>query len=123
MTQQTPLLTRHDLEAKIVKRSWQDEGFRKEFTADPAGAFVRYLDVPAATLPRIVVHEETPGSWHIVLPHIPANTSELSEQDLEKVAGGFTPTLVVVSITAASIGASISTSISASAMVSVDRGW
>jgi hypothetical protein len=123
MTQQTPLLTRHDLEAKIVKRSWQDEGFRKEFTADPAGAFVRYLDVPAATLPRIVVHEETPGSWHIVLPHIPANTSELSEQDLEKVAGGFTPTLVVVSITAASIGAGISTAISASAMVSVDRGW
>ena len=123
MTQQAPLLTRHDLEAKIVKRSWQDEGFRKEFTADPAGSFVRYLDVPAASLPRIVVHEEEPGSWHIVLPPRPANTNELSEQDLEKVAGGFTPTLVVVSITAASIGASISTSISASAMVSVDRGW
>ena len=123
MTQQAPLLTRHDLEAKIVKRSWQDEGFRKEFTADPAGSFVRYLDVPAASLPRIVVHEETPGSWHIVLPHKPANTSELSEQDLEKVAGGFTPTLVVVSITAASVGAGISTAISASAMVSVDRGW
>jgi hypothetical protein len=123
MTQQAPLLTRHDLEAKIVKRCWEDEGFRKEFTADPAGAFVRYLDVTAANLPRIVVHEETPGSWHIVLPPRPANTTELSEQDLEKVAGGFTPTLVVVSITAASIGASISTSISASAMVSVDRGW
>jgi hypothetical protein len=123
MTQQAPLLTRHDLEAKIVKRCWEDEGFRNEFTADPAGAFVRYLDVPAASLPRIVVHEETPGSWHIVLPPRPANTKELSEQDLEKVAGGFTPTLVVVSITAASIGASISTSISASAMVSVDRGW
>ena len=123
MTQQAPLLTRHDLEAKIVKRSWEDEAFRKEFTADPAGAFVRYLQVPAASLPRIVVHEEEPGSWHIVLPPRPANTNELSEQDLEKVAGGFTPTLVVVSITAASIGASISTSISASAMVSVDRGW
>jgi hypothetical protein len=123
MTQQAPLLTRHDLEAKIVKHCWEDEAFRKEFTADPAGAFVRYLDVPAASLPRIVVHEETPGSWHIVLPPRPANTNELSEQDLEKVAGGFTPTLVVVSITAASIGASISTSISASAMVSVDRGW
>jgi hypothetical protein len=123
MTQQAPLLTRHDLEAKIVKHCWEDEGFRKEFTADPAGAFVRYLEVPAASLPRLVVHEETPGSWHIVLPPRPANLNELSEQDLEKVAGGFTPTLVVVSITAASIGASISTSISASAMVSVDRGW
>jgi hypothetical protein len=79
MTEQAPALTRHDLEAKIVKRSWEDEGFRKEFTADPAGAFVKYLQVPAAGLPKIVVHHETAGSWHIVLPSRPANINELSE--------------------------------------------
>jgi hypothetical protein len=47
-----PLRTRHDLEAKIVKRCWEDEAFRKEFAGDPSGSFVRYLDVPAARLPR-----------------------------------------------------------------------
>jgi hypothetical protein len=88
MAEAIPVLTRHDLEAKIVKRCWEDEAFRKEFTADPAGAFVRYLEVPAADLPKIVVHEETPGSWHIVLLPTPRNIGELSEEDLEKVAGG-----------------------------------
>jgi hypothetical protein len=81
-------LTRHDLEAKIVKRCWEDEAFRKEFTADPAVTFVKYLDVPAASLPKIVIHQEPAGSWHIVIPAKPAFANELSEQDLEKVAGG-----------------------------------
>jgi hypothetical protein len=94
-------LTRHDLEAKIVKRCWEDEGFRKEFTADPAGTFTRYLEVPAASLPKILVHEEEPGTWHIVLPAKPANTSELSEADLEKLAGGGTPLLVSVPVVSA----------------------
>jgi hypothetical protein len=81
-------LTRHDLEAKIVKHSWEDEGFRAELVADPAGTFVKYLEVPAASLPKIVIHQEEPGSWHIVLPAKPPHSSELSEADLEKVTGG-----------------------------------
>jgi hypothetical protein len=77
-----------ELEAKIVKRCWEDAAFRKEFTADPAAAFVKYLAVPVASLPRISVHQEEPGSWHIVLPARPANAAELTEVDLERVAGG-----------------------------------
>jgi hypothetical protein len=88
MTGQPLALTRHDLEAKIVKRCWQDEEFRKEFTADPAGAFVNYLRIPAASLPKVSVHLEEPGSWHIVLPVKPASQGEFSERELEMVAGG-----------------------------------
>jgi hypothetical protein len=121
MTGQT--FTRHDLEARIVRRSWEDEEFRKEFNADPAGAFSKYLQVPAADLPRITVHQEEPGTWHIVLPSKPANAAALSEEDLEKVAGGIT-TPAVISITIAGaitlVGAP---AISASAAVSLDAGW
>ena len=88
-------LNRHDLEAKIVKHSWEDEKFRKEFAANPAATFVKYLKVPAGSLPKIVVHEEEAGTWHIVLPAKPANARELSDADLEKVAGGTTPTIIV----------------------------
>ena len=123
MTQQTALLTRHDLEAKIVKRSWQDEGFRKEFTADPAGSFVRYLDVPAASLPRIVVHEETPGSWHIALPAKPADGNELSEEELEKVAAGAIFSDAIFKSLMSASSASAAGGITASALVSLDRGW
>jgi hypothetical protein len=88
MSEPAPTLSRHDLEAKIVKRCWEDEAFYKEFTADPVGTAVKYLKVPAAQLPSIVVHEELAGSWHIVLPAKPAAAGELSDTDLEKVAAG-----------------------------------
>jgi hypothetical protein len=120
MTEQAPALTRHDLEAKIVKRCWEDEGFRKEFTADPARAFVKYLRVPAESLPKIAIHQETPGSWHIVLPAKPPHTDELTEEDLERVAGGTTPVAVTVAFITASLGSS---AITASAVVSIDKGW
>jgi hypothetical protein len=118
MTEQT--LTRHDLEAKIVKHSWEDEGFRKEFIADPEGTFVKYLQVPASSLPKIVVHAETPGSWHIVLPAKPPNIGELSEEELEKVAGGVTPS---VAITASMAVWVTITGSGAVAIATVDSGW
>jgi hypothetical protein len=102
MTESAPL-TRHDLEAKIVKRCWEDEEFRKEFTADPAGTFAKYLQIPAGSLPKIVVHEERSGSWHIVLRAKPADDGELSDEELEKVAGGTTPALGTAMVTGMSI--------------------
>jgi hypothetical protein len=121
MTEQAPAVSRHDLEAKIVKRCWEDEEFREEFTADPVGAAVKYLEVPATRLPKIVVHQEAAGSWHIVLPAKPSYSHELSEADLEKVAGGLsiqTEHLLVIASTAA-----VATSISTSATVSLIKGW
>lgn len=91
-------LTRHEIEAKIAKRALRDEAFRAEFIADPVGMFVKYTNIPAAELPRIVVHEEEPGSWHIVLPVKPAASGELSEAELEQVAGGATPAAIAISV-------------------------
>jgi hypothetical protein len=112
--------TRHDLEAKIVKRCWGDSAFRKEFTADPAGAAVKYLVVPAASLPKIVVHEEPADSWYIVLPPRPPNANELPDQDLESLAGGVaTPAAVTLSVTAMTFTASLSIT----AKATIDAGW
>jgi hypothetical protein len=122
-------LSRHDLEAKIVKRCWEDDEFRKEFTADPAGSFVKYLEVPLASLPKIVIHEERAGSWHIVLPSRPLNSHELSEQDMERVAGAASVTDALKSlsraVTLSALGAGISASGVATAAVSLkqDQGW
>jgi hypothetical protein len=102
MTEHATTLMRHELEAKIVKRCWIDEGFYKEFTANPMGAAVKHLQVPAASLPKIVVHQEAPGTWHIILPAKPPGANELSEKDLEKVAGG---TGVDVWLTASAVSA------------------
>jgi hypothetical protein len=114
MTEQSPALARHDLEAKIVKRCWDDEEFHREFIADPKGVFVKYLQVPASSLPQIVVHQEAPGSWHIVLLARPADANELSEEDLEKVAGGTLPSFILTLASATGISAVVS---------AVEGGW
>jgi hypothetical protein len=127
MAEQAPTLTRHDVEAKIVKRCWEDDAFRREFTADPAGAFVKYLGVPVASLPKVVVHEESAGWWHIVLPPKPANADELSEPDLERVAGGmFASAVVVTTIEIPAVGMAVVASLSgigAGVSASVMKGW
>jgi hypothetical protein len=99
VTNELQTISRHDLEAQIVRRSREDEGFRREFTSNQSAAFTKYLNVPAADLPRIWVHQEEPGSWQIVMPAKPA--SELSEQELEKVAGGGTPYAISATVTVA----------------------
>ena len=118
MASSTEGLTRHDLEAKIVKHCWEDEGFRKEFIADPASIFVKYLQVPAASLPKIAIHQETPGSWHIILPAKPPHTDQLTDEALEMVAGGTTP---AVSFAASLVSGAISLGITIS--VGEDNGW
>src|SRR5271170_623343 len=108
MTSNLEKLSRHDLEAKIVKRYWEDAAFRAELLADPAGTFAKHLRVSPAILPRISVHDEAPGSWHIVLPARPLDTGELSESDLEQIAGGSTLTCVTWAVSVATLSVTIS---------------
>ncbi|MBF0307157.1 MAG: NHLP leader peptide family RiPP precursor [Alphaproteobacteria bacterium] len=91
-------LTRAEIEAKIIKRCWEDEAFSAEFRADPAAAFLKYTGVSGDKLPRLVIHDEKPGEWHIVIPAKPAQTGELSDDELEKVAGG-TDVFATISLT------------------------
>jgi hypothetical protein len=122
MAEPISTLTRHDLEAKIVKRCWENEAFRKEFTADPAGATVKYLGAPAASVPKIVVHEEPAGSWYIVLPPPPAKIGELSEQELESVSGA-SVTDYTIQITASVVVSIVGAAGSAAASAKLNPGW
>jgi hypothetical protein len=46
---------------------------------------------------KIAVHQEAAGSWHIVLSPR-TNAGELSERDLERIAGGTTLVIVAVGL-------------------------
>jgi len=111
------VMSRADIEAKIVKRCWTDEAFRDELLADPVACFVKYTGLTADKAPAIVVHEESGRDWHIVIPAKPARAGELSDADLERVAGGTDVVIatVVGSVAATIMGASILLSAAASA--------
>ena len=70
---------------KIIAKAWRDPAFKAELIANPAAALkAEGMDVPVGM--TVTVLENTDKQFHLVLPHQP--TGELSEDDLEAVAGG-----------------------------------
>ncbi|KQM19130.1 NHLP leader peptide family RiPP precursor [Chryseobacterium sp. Leaf201] len=79
--------------AEIVQKAWEDAAFKKELTADPIATVKKYfgqeLKLPEGK--TLVVRDQTDESTAYI--NIPAETKkaddlELSEQQLEAVAGG-----------------------------------
>ena len=81
-------LTRRDFEAKIALKAWKDPEFKKEILDDPAATYEKYLGQPLPEGVELFVHEEDANTLHITIPQAPDTVAELSDEDLEKVAGG-----------------------------------
>jgi hypothetical protein len=81
-------MTRAEIESKIVGRAWKDETFRREFVTDPKGTIEKYTGAKLPAELKILVHEEDASTLHFRIPQAPGQLSELSDGDLEKVAGG-----------------------------------
>lgn len=94
--------SRSEFEAIVVQRAWSDAAFLSQLRQDPAtainGALAKFgSSVPSGVAVRI--YEEQPGECVIVVPR-PVDSSELSEAELEAVAGG---ELVVVGVAVATV--------------------
>ncbi|WP_052293721.1 NHLP leader peptide family RiPP precursor [Azospirillum sp. B510] len=104
---QTAPMTRRELEAKIVARAWSDDAFKAKFLADPKAMFEEHLGTKLPETLEITAHEETAEALHFVIPAKPRiDLDELSEEDLEKVAGGvdaLATALVTITISIASM--------------------
>jgi hypothetical protein len=115
-----PSTAKRDLEVALVEKCWKDPDFKKQVLADPKGMLERHL---GKTLPaglKIFVHEESAETLHFSLPPAPTNISELSDEDLDKVAGG-TELFVVfpIAVTAALSVAGVA----GSAVATAKNGW
>ena len=73
--------------SEIVAKCWADEGFKKMLLSDPAATLkAEGLELPAGTSLKVLQNTDT--VFHLVIPAKP--TGDLSDQDLDKVAGGAT---------------------------------
>lgn len=87
MTNSNP---RDQLEQQVIERAGRDSQFRRELLSDPRGTVEREYGVSIPQDIQITVVEEASGSFYLVLPPEPAVVDEqLSDSELEAVAGGW----------------------------------
>jgi Nitrile hydratase, alpha chain len=80
---------RQELEAGLLARAVKDDAFRRALLDDPKGTLERELGVRLPAGVRLTVLEETATRRYLVLPPDPLRPAgELSEEELEAVAGG-----------------------------------
>ena len=69
---------------QIIAKCWADEAFKAKLLADPAATLkAEGAEVPAGLTVKAV--ENTEKVFHLV---IPAKPTDLSDEDLDNVAGG-----------------------------------
>lgn len=99
------LNTRAELEKKLIEQAWESETFKQELINNPRAVINRELkqqQIPENV--EIEVLQETTNKVYLVLPQNPTQVgsgAELSDEDLEKVAGGVTicPSILGVQVT------------------------
>lgn len=78
--------TQSNAYSRLVTKAWTDPDFKTRLLADPKAVMAEAgLEVPEGI--RLNIVEDTSDVINLVLPTSPAGEA-LSEQDLEKVAGG-----------------------------------
>jgi actin-like ATPase involved in cell morphogenesis len=83
------MATRAAVEARLVARAAEDEGFRRQLLGDdPAAAIAAELGAPVPDGLRVRVIEEGVDEVVLVLPATAVATRELSDEQLEAAVGG-----------------------------------
>jgi len=82
-------MTRKEIEEKLIVKAWQDSSFKQELFSNPKSALEKEgISLPENIEVRVV--EESSTAFYLVIPTPPVGTEELSEAELESVAGGLT---------------------------------
>ena len=72
---------------KVIAKAWADADFKARLLANPAETLqAEGIEIPAGV--KVNVVENTTEQFYFVIPN---RSGELSEEDLNNVAGGMTP--------------------------------
>ncbi len=74
--------------AKVFRKAWADPKFKAKLLKEPAAAIKEATGANVPKSLKIVAHEDSVKQMSFVLPYVPPKSGELSDADLEMVAGG-----------------------------------
>ncbi len=78
-----------EAQRRLIRRSLEDESFREELLRDPKAALAGEIGTSLPEEVEVRVVEDTHDTVHLVLPPRSVGQSgELSEEDLDAIAGG-----------------------------------
>ena len=82
--------TRAEIERTLVQKSLQDNSTRRKLLADPKAAVEQELgtQLPEGVEVRVVEESADPSTWCFLSPSAVGEGGEISDRDLEAVAGG-----------------------------------
>src|SRR4029077_4628689 len=84
------IASRKDVREALVRTALKDESFRESLVANPKLAVEQALGRKLLQSMEVVAAPDTDEKSFIVLPmQLPFETGDLSDADLEKIAGGF----------------------------------
>jgi Nitrile hydratase, alpha chain len=112
--------TRRQVEAALITKCWRDADFRQKVVSDPKGMLEQHIGQKLPPQVKIFIHQEDTNTVHFSIPPAPADLTELSDAELESVAGGtdvFT-TLAICLTAAWTVAGTI-----ASGVVTAKQGW
>ena len=113
--------TRRIMQTRLVEKAWKDPEFRAQVLANPKGLLEQHLGQKLPEQLKIYVHEEDRQTLHFSIPPAPASVGELSDDELEKVAGGTELWIVIATMGIASaVGTAVG---SAAGVMKTSGGW
>ena len=81
-------ISRGEINDIIAGFATRNPGYRKALLADPKKALAKQMNQELPDFLKVKVVQDTADTIHLVLPHVPQEGEELSDADLETVAGG-----------------------------------
>jgi len=89
MAQETMELSRGQVNDLLAKWAAEDPEYRKALMERPREVLQAQFGVTVPESIQVKVIEEGPNEFHVIIPHVVEEGGELSDADLEQVAGGF----------------------------------
>ncbi len=81
--------TRQDIEAHMIAQAWKDDAYKQELLSNSKAVIEREFGVQLPAKVNVHVMEEDSTNLYFVLPSRPnLSNTELSDEQLEAVAGG-----------------------------------